>query len=273
MTIPHVTLNDGHRIPQLGFGVWQVSREQIVPTVVGALEAGYRHIDTAAIYDNEEGVGEAIRASGLAREDLFVTTKLWNSRHGDARVALEESLQRLGLDYLDLFLIHWPVPGLDRRVQAWEAMEQAQADGLIRSIGLANFLPEYLEESLAQGRVVPSVNQIEYHPSFQQRDAEEANSRNGIVTEAYSPLGLGSDLSSLTVGRIAERIGKTPAQVVLRWHLQSGRIVIPKSVTPSRIVENLAVTGFELTDEDIADINGLDEGNLLVADPHRMRMM
>lgn len=273
MTIPTIQLNDGHSIPQLGFGVWQISPQEVVPAVLTAFETGYRHVDTAAIYNNESGVGQAIRESGIPREQLFITTKLWNARHGDARAALEESLERLGLDYLDLFLIHWPVPGLNLRVQAWEALEQAQADGLTRSIGLANFLPQYLADILAHDGVIPAVNQIEYHPSYQQRGAEMTNIRNGIITEAYSPLGLGVDLQHPVVDEIARRLEKAPAQVVLRWHLQAGRIAIPKSVTPSRIAENFAVTDFELSSDDHATIDSLDAGNLMVADPHHMRMM
>lgn len=271
MSIPNIPLNDGRTIPQLGFGVWQVSAEDIVPSVSTALDVGYRHIDTAAIYGNEEGVGQAIAESGIPREDLFVTTKLWNGRHGDARVALEESLERLRLDYLDLYLIHWPVPGLDKRVDAWKEMEQAQSEGLIRSIGVANFLPHYLIEILEQGSVVPAVNQIECHPSYQQRGVEEVNAEHGIVTQAYSPLGLGGDLGDPVITGIAEALDKTPAQVILAWHLQAGRIVIPKSVTPSRIAENFAVTDVVLSPDQVAAIDALEAGNLLVADPDEMR--
>lgn len=269
MSIPTVTLNDGHRIPQLGFGVWQVSSSDVVPAVSQALETGYRHIDTAAAYGNEAGVGKAIADSGLAREDLFVTTKLFNDRHGEARVALEESLERLGLDYLDLYLIHWPVPGVDKRVEAWAELEQARAEGLIRSIGVSNFLPRFLTEILEGGSVVPAVNQIEYHPTYQQRELEALNTSHGIATEAYSPLGLGEDLDR--VAGIAGRVGRTPAQVILRWHLQAGRVVIPKSVTPSRIAENFAVTDFELSAEDVAAIDALESGNRLAFHPEEVR--
>ncbi|MET7335342.1 aldo/keto reductase [Nonomuraea sp. NPDC005650] len=271
MSIPNVTLNDGHRIPQLGFGVWQVSRRDIVRTVSAALEVGYRHIDTASAYGNEAGVGQAIRESDIPREDLFITTKLDNSDQGRARQALEDSLRRLGLDYLDLYLIHWPVPGLDKRVEAWEAMEQAQAEGLIRSIGVSNFTPRYLTEIIEHGSVVPAVNQIEYHPTFQQRDVETANAEHGIVTEAYSPLGMGSAPRNRVVADIAERTGRTSAQVVLRWHVQAGPVVIPKSVTPPRIAENFAVSDFQLSSADLAAIDALDTGKPLGWDPETVR--
>lgn len=270
MSIPTVSLNDGHRIPQLGFGVWQVSTREIVPVVSTALRVGYRHIDTAAVYGNEEGVGQAIRESGIPREDLFLTTKLWNDRHGDARAALEESLDRLGLDYLDLYLIHFPGSGRGHRVQAWAAMQEAQADGLIRSTGVANFMPRHLDEILTTGGRTPAVNQIEYHPTAQQTQVEGINAEHGIATEAYSPLGLGEDLDHPAVAAIADRLGRTPAQVILRWHLQAGRIVIPKSVTPARIAENFAVTDFAITDGDSAALDRLDARNFLVANPDRL---
>ena len=267
MTIPNVELNDGNVIPQLGFGVWQVSDEEVVPAVAKALEVGYRHIDTAAIYRNEKGVGQAIADSGVAREDLWVTTKLWNDRHTDARAALEESLEKLGLDYVDLYLIHWPVPGQDKRLEAWEAMERAKADGLVKSIGVSNFLPHFVREVLDAGSTVPAVNQVELHPTFQQRDVQSIDSNHRIVTEAYSPLGTGADLSNGTIGEIAARHGKTPAQVIIRWHLQAGRIVIPKSVTPERIAQNFDVTDFALSATDLEAIDALDSGNRVNANP------
>jgi len=264
---PTRTLNDGRKIPQLGFGVWQISEEQVVPAVLKALEVGYRHIDTAMIYGNEAGVGRAVRESGLPREEIFVTTKLWNTDHERAREALEESLERLGFDYVDLYLIHWPVAGVDKRVEAWAAMEQARAEGLIRSIGLSNFTPRFLSEILGKGTVAPAANQVEYHPTFQQRAVEAANAAAGVVTQAWSPLGQAKDLGNAVLGRIAKEVGRTSAQVVLRWHLQAGRVAIPKSVTPTRIAENFAITDFVLTPEQIAAIDALDSGSRLGADP------
>lgn len=270
MSIPQVTLNDGYQIPQLGFGVWQVSTGDIVPVVETALETGYRHIDTAAVYGNEEGVGQAICTSGIAREELFITTKLWNDRHTDARAAIQESLDRIGLDYLDLYLIHFPRGTRKKRVRAWTVMQEAQAEGLIRSIGVANFPAHRLDEILENGAAVPAVNQIEYHPTAQQRDLEATNAARGIVTEAYSPLGLGEDLAQPAITGIAQQIECTPAQVILRWHLQAGRVVIPKSVTPSRIAENYAAVGPRLSEHDMTAIDALDAGNFVVANPATM---
>lgn len=267
MTIPNLTLNDGQQIPQLGFGVWQVSPEEVVPAVSSALQSGYRHIDTAAIYGNEEGVGKAIKESGIPRDELFVTTKLWNNRHDDARAALEESLGKLGLDHVNLYLIHWPTPDAGNRFAAWESMQQAQRDGLATSIGVSNFLPNFVNEFVDRGGVVPAVNQVELHPTFQQRDVQTTDAGHGITTEAYSPLGTGADLKNEAISTIARRLGKSPAQVIIRWHLQAGRIVIPKSVTPSRISENFAVTDFALSDADVAAINALDAGNRVNSDP------
>ena len=267
MSIGDVALNDGRLIPQLGLGVSRISAQQVVPTVSSALEIGYRHIDTAPSYGDERGVGRAIRESGIARDEVFITTKLGNDRHGDARAALEESLERLGLEYVDLYLIHWPVPRVNKSVLAWHALEQAQADGLVRSIGVSNFTARYLDQILEQSSVSPAVNQIECHPSLQQRGIESANAERGIVTVAYSPLGLGIDLRDETVAAIAERLGKTPAQVVLRWHLQAGRVVIPKAVSPSHIAENFALADFDLRAEEIAAIDDLEAGNRLGWDP------
>lgn len=270
MTIPTLTLNDGRSIPQLGFGVWQVPGGRTAAVVSTALETGYRHIDTATDYGNERGVGEALRDSGIPRDELFVTTKLNNPDQGRARAALEDSLDLLGLDYVDLYLIHWPVPRAGLFVRAWHALEQAQADGLARSIGVSNFTPRFLDQILTDGTVVPAVNQVEYHPTFQQRDVAEKDAAHGIVTEAYSPLGMGTGPRNEVVGRIAERLGRTSAQVILRWHLQQGRVAIPKSVTPSRIAENFAVAGFELSAADLAAIDALDTGQYLGWDPEHV---
>ncbi len=267
--VPVLTMNDGRTIPQLGFGVWQVSTDDIVPAVAKALEVGYRHIDTAAIYGNEEGVGRAIADSGIPRSELFVTTKLWNSRHGrsEAVAAAEESLAKLGLDYVDLYLIHWPTPGRGRFVDAWLGLEDVRERGLSRSIGVSNFLPDHLQQVIEAGQVVPAVNQIEVHPTLVQRDVIAANDANGVLTEAYSPLGLSEDLTDPTVTSIAEDVGRSPAQVILRWHLQQGRIVFPKSVTPARIEENFAVFDFELSGDQLAAIDGVDRGNRLGLHP------
>lgn len=270
MSIPALTMNDGRSIPQLGFGVWQITGGKTVPTVLTALEAGYRHIDTAAAYGNERGVGQAIREAGIPREDLFVTTKLDTTDMGRARAALEDSLNALGLDHVDLYLIHWPVPRHRRRFDAWVAMERAQDEGLVRSIGVSNFTPRYLQEIIDLGGTVPAVNQIEYHPSYQQRMLQACASEQDILTEAYSPLGMGAGPRDRTITQIAQQHDVTPAQVILRWHLQQSRVAIPKSVTPSRIVENLAVSGFELTADDIAAIDALDTGTYLGWDPEHV---
>ncbi|OYO18610.1 oxidoreductase [Enemella dayhoffiae] len=265
--VPSITLNDGHTIPQLGFGVWQVSTEDIQPAVRKALEVGYRHIDTAAVYGNEEGVGAAIRESGVPREELFITTKLWNDRHGDVRAALSESLERLGVDQVDLYLTHWPVAGQNQHVQAWQQLEQVRAEGLTRSIGVSNHQRSHLTEILDQGSVVPAVNQIEVHPTFTQSELVDFNAEHGIVTEAWSPLGQAKDLESDAVVELARELGRTPAQVILRWHLQRGLVVFPKSITPSRIEENFDVLDFELDEAALARISGLDAGNRIGPDP------
>ncbi|GAB3711060.1 aldo/keto reductase [Mariniluteicoccus flavus] len=268
--VPTITLNDGTTIPQLGFGVWQVSGDDIVDAVSTALEVGYRHIDTAAIYGNEEGVGEAIKKSGIARDELFVTTKLWNNRHDDAKAALTESLGKLGLDHVDLYLTHWPVPQQDKYLEAWLSMEKLQAEGLTRSIGVSNHQKDHLEKVLDQATVTPAVNQIEIHPTFAQRELVAFNDSHGIRTEAWSPLGQAQDLESDEVTSIAEAVGRTPGQVVLRWHIQRGLIVFPKSVTPERIRSNFAIFDFELSADQMKAIDGLDAGNRIGADPDTM---
>ena len=269
-TVPTITLNNGVEMPQLGFGVWQVPDDEAAAAVSTALEAGYRSIDTAAIYGNERGTGRAVAASGLPREELFVTTKLWNSDHGhdSALRALDTSLGKLGLDYVDLYLIHWPQPRRDAYTETWRALEKIAADGRARAIGVSNFHPAHLSRVVAEGTVVPAVNQIELHPQLPQAELRALHAQYGIATEAWSPLGQGKGLlDSPVIGAIAERHGRTPAQVVLRWHLQLGNVVIPKSVTPSRVRENADVFGFELAENDLSELAGLDSGTRLGPDP------
>ncbi|MFF0965408.1 aldo/keto reductase [Streptomyces sp. NPDC003703] len=268
--VPPIILNNGVEMPQLGFGVWQVPDDEAERAVTSALEAGYRSIDTAAIYGNEEGTGRAVAASGLPREDLFVTTKLWNGDQGyDSTLrAFDTSLAKLGLEYVDLYLIHWPMPSKGTYVDTYKAFEKLLADGRVRAIGTSNFLPEHLRELIAETSVIPAVNQIELHPHLQQRAAREYHAEQGIATEAWSPLGSGKGLLEVpAVVAIARKHGRTPAQVVLRWHLQLGNIVIPKSVTPSRIKENIEVFDFSLDDEDLAAISALNEDRRLGPHP------
>ncbi|MFH8607317.1 aldo/keto reductase [Streptomyces sp. NPDC018029] len=268
--VPPIILNNGVEMPQLGFGVWQVPDDEAEKAVATALEAGYRSIDTAAIYGNEEGTGKAIAASGVAREELFVTTKLWNADQGhDATLrAFDTSLEKLGLDYVDLYLIHWPVPSKDAYVDTYKAFEKIHADGRAKSIGVSNFLPEHLERLTGETSIIPAVNQIELHPHLQQRAAREFHAEQGIATEAWSPLGSGRGLLEVpAIVAIARKHGRSPAQIVLRWHIQLGNIVIPKSVTPSRIKENIDVYGFELDPEDMAAISALNEDRRIGPDP------
>ena len=265
--VPGLDLNNGIRIPQLGYGVFQIPPESTREAVESALEAGYRHIDTAAAYRNEAAVGAAVAASGISREDLFITTKLRNGDQGRARAAFEESLEALGLDQVDLYLIHWPVPSQGLFLQAWQDLEQICSDGLARAIGVSNFLPEHLEELTRAANVPPAVNQIELHPSFQQRALADASRRHGMAVEAYSPLGQSEDLANTTVIEIARRHEATPAQVVLAWHLASGNIAIPKTATPERMRENLDAVRVELTPRDMEQINELDAGRRIGADP------
>jgi 2,5-diketo-D-gluconate reductase A len=267
--VPTITLNDGRAIPQLGIGVWQVSNDDIVATVAKALEVGYRHIDTAQGYQNEQGVGEAFAASGLSRDEVWITTKLANGKHerSDAVTELKTSLSKLGMEYVDLYLIHWPTPNSGDYVETWRGMQDALEQGLTKSIGVSNFQPDHLDKLVADGGVVPAVNQIEIHPTFANQTAVDGSLKHGIKIESWSPLGLGADLNNPTVAEIAARTGKTPAQVIIRWHLQKGYIVFPKSITPSRIEENFNVFDFELTADDVAAIDALDAGNRTGPDP------
>ena len=264
MSVPNVELNDGHSIPQLGFGVFQIDPEETARAVSAALEVGYRHIDTAEMYGNERGVGEAIRASGLDRGDVYVTSKLNNSFHrpDDARPAFDRTLSELGFDYVDLFLIHWPLPTLydGDFVSTWKTLEEFRADGRARSIGVSNFQVEHLERLAAETDTVPAVNQIELHPYLQNGEVRSYDEANGIATEAWSPIAQGEVLDDAVVTEIAERVGRTPAQVVLRWQVQQGNVVFPKSVTPERIRENFEIFDFELEPGDIERIDGLDRG-------------
>ena len=267
--IPFITLNNGVTIPQVGFGTFQVAPDKTQQTVESAFEAGYRHIDTAAGYYNEAGVGAAIKASGLPRDEVFVTTKLRNGDQGyeSALAAFEASRAALDVDVVDLYLIHWPSPARGLYVETWRAFEKLLADGAVRAIGVSNFLPEHLTTLLETAEVVPAVNQIEVHPTFQHAATVAASRAAGLAVEAYSPLGRGADLTSDAVTEIAAARGVTPAQVVLRWHLQQGTIVIPKSNNPERIKANLDVVGFELSADEMTRIDALESGNRTGADP------
>ncbi|OZM72403.1 oxidoreductase [Amycolatopsis antarctica] len=268
-TVPTVSLNNSVAIPQLGFGVFQVPADETAKAVTTALDAGYRSIDTAAVYKNESGVGQAIRESGIARDELFVTTKLWNADQGydSALRAFDVSLEKLGLDRLDLYLIHWPLPKRDSYVDTWRALEKLYADGRVRAIGVSNFTQAHLRRLFDETEIVPAVNQVELHPQLQQADLRAFHAEHGIATEAWSPLAQGALLGEQTITSLGDKYGKTPAQIVLRWHLQVGNVVIPKSVTPSRVAENIDVFDFELADDDIAAIGELDTGTRTGADP------
>jgi 2,5-diketo-D-gluconate reductase A len=272
MTVPTVALNTGAAMPQLGFGVFQVPPRDTEQAVSTALEAGYRSIDTAAMYRNEDGVGRAVAASGIPRDQLFVTTKLDNPTHrsGDVERAFEQSLERLGLDYLDLYLIHWPLPAADRYVPVWRTLQNVAGDGRARAIGVSNFQIAHLERLFAEADVVPAVNQVELHPYLTQEPLRAFHAEHGIVTEAWSPLGQGGELlSEPTVTGVAEKYGITPAQAVLRWHLQMGTVAIPKSVTPERIRSNFDIFGFELADDDVESISAVNADRRLGPDPDR----
>jgi len=260
---PMLTLNTGATMPQLGFGVFKVPNHETAKAVATALDVGYRSIDTAAMYGNEEGVGQAIADSGIPRQELFVTTKLNNDAHGhdNALRAFDDSRRRLGLDYLDLYLIHWPMPRQDKYVDTWRALEELHRDGVARAIGVSNFQIAHLQRVIEETDTVPAVNQIELHPYLVQDELRRYDTEHGIRTEAWSPIARGGTLlTDPLVVALAEKYGRTSAQIVIRWHLQLGNVVIPKSVTPSRIAENFDVFDFELAEDDIASISGLDRG-------------
>jgi 2,5-diketo-D-gluconate reductase A len=267
--VPRVTLRPEVEIPQLGYGVFQVPPKETEEVVALALRAGYRHIDTAAAYRNEGPVGQAIHASEIPREEIFVTTKCFNDDHGKdkAKRAFKASLERLELEHIDLYLIHWPVPSHDLYVETWQAFIELQAEGLVRAIGVSNFQPAHLERIVAETGVVPAINQVELHPYFQQAGLRHEHDQLEIVTEAWSPLGQGLELEGPVIVAIAEAHGKTPAQTIIRWHLQLGNVVIPKSVTPARIEENFDVFDFELSGEEMERIRELDAGKRIGPDP------
>jgi 2,5-diketo-D-gluconate reductase A len=274
--VPLLELNDGNQIPQLGFGVFQIDPSETAEAVTRALETGYRHIDTAEMYGNEREVGEGIRQSGIDRADVFVTSKLNNSFHEPdaARRAFDSTLEALGFDHVDLFLIHWPLPTLydGDYVSTWQTLEEFKNDGRARSIGLSNFQVEHLERLAAETDAIPAVNQIELHPYFQNREVRAYDDEHEIATEAWSPIAQGEVLDDRAIGEIAERVDRTPAQVVLRWHIQRGNIVFPKSVTPERIRENFEIFDFELEDSELERIDELDRGEGGRTGPHPDRM-
>lgn len=267
---PTITLNNGVEMPQLGLGVWQVADDVAQSIVEHALSEGYRAIDTAKIYDNESGVGRALASTGVARSDIFVTTKLWNSDQGRATTvdAFDASLDRLGVDYVDLYLIHWPRPKAGLFVETWEVCEEIYASGRARAIGVSNFEPEHLEQLAHAGLTVPAVNQIECHPRLQQKVNREYHRAHGIVTTAWSPLGQGTVLEDSVLTSIANSHAKSVAQVIIRWHIQLGNTVIPKSVTPARVTENFAVFDFELSDSEMAQIADLDSDGRMGPHPN-----
>jgi len=267
--IPHIPLGGHGAIPQLGFGVFQVPRAQTAEVVAQALSVGYRHIDTAAAYRNEAGVGEALRSSGTDRDEVFVTTKCWNDDQGyeQARRACAASLERLGFDRVELYLIHWPVPAHDRYVDTWRAFIELREQGLVRSIGVSNFKQAHLQRVIEETGVTPAINQVELHPYFQQAELRRTHEQLGILTESWSPLAQGLVLEDPTILRIAEAHSRTTGQVVIRWHLQLGNVVIPKSVTPERIRQNFEVLDFQLSDAEMRAIEGLDRGQRIGPDP------
>lgn len=268
--IEFVGLNDGTRIPQLGLGTYRLDDDDAYRVVTDALEIGYRHIDTASMYRNEEGIGRAIRDSGIPRNELYITTKLWNGEQPHARDALGRSLDKLGLDHVNLYLVHWPAPARGTYVDAWQQLEQLRADGLTTSIGVSNFMEEHLDAIAAVSDVVPVLNQVELHPLFQQTELRAVHAARGIATEAWGPLGhgsvdMGTEIPALE--NLAEKYGKTIAQVVLRWHLQEGNIVFPKTTSKERLVENIALFDFEIDDADMDEIRAFDRGERIGAHP------
>jgi 2,5-diketo-D-gluconate reductase A len=268
--VPTTTLNNGVQIPVLGFGVFQIPPAETAAAVSSALDSGYRLVDTAAGYGNERGVGEAVRRSGIPRDDIFVTTKLANSDHGydNAMRAFDASLSELGFETVDLYLVHWPLPAHDLYVETWRALQKLAEDGRARAIGVSNFTPAHLQRLLDETDVVPVLNQVELHPYFQQGDLRAFHARHAIVTEAWSPLGQGKALlDDPTLVALADRLQRSTAQVVLRWHLQLGNVVIPKSVTPERIAANIDVFDFTLTDDDMSALGGLEKGERMGPDP------
>jgi diketogulonate reductase-like aldo/keto reductase len=267
--VPEVTLNNGIKMPQIGFGVFRVPEGETTPAVLSAIEAGYRGIDTASLYGNEAAVGEAVAQCGLPREQLFITTKLWNDDQGyeSAFRAFEQSLRRLGLDYVDLYLIHWPVPAKSAYLDTWQAFEEIYASGRARAIGVSNFQPWHLQPVLDRRGIEPAVNQVELHPAFRQDQVRAFDRAHGIVTEAWSPLAQGDILADPVITTLSRGYGKTPAQIVLRWHIELGNVVIPKSVRPSRIRENIDIFDFSLAADDMQAIRALDRGARTGPDP------
>ena len=271
VSVPTVTLNNGVEMPQLGFGVWQITPdERATQAVLTAFDAGYRAVDTARIYTNEGGVGAALEASDLARSDVFVTTKLWNNEQGYDSVlrAFDNSLAKLGTDYIDMYLVYWPVPFRNRYVETWRAFEKLYSDGRVRAIGVSNFEPNHLRTLLDSANVVPALNQIEFHPYLQQHELYSLHRELGIATESWSPLGQGTVLEDPVIGAIAQRLERTPAQVILRWQLQLGNIVVPKSATESRIRENIALFDFELSGDDMDALAAIHRGERVGQHPN-----
>lgn len=266
---PKLELNSGQRIPQVGLGVYKVSGESAEPLILQAFEAGYRRIDTAAFYGNEPEVGAAVRNSGLAREEIFVTTKVWKDDHGYDRAleAIDESLKRLDIDYIDMLLIHWPSPKLGKFVETWAAFQQAQESGKIRGIGVSNFQPNHLTQLLEAGGTVPAINQVELHPGLQQEELRAFNSSHGILTEAWSPLARGKFNESEVIEKLSAKHQRSATQIIVRWHIQLGNLVIPKTATASRLAGNISVFDFKLDDEDLAAIKSLEAGLRTGPDP------
>ncbi|MGQ3210603.1 MAG: aldo/keto reductase [Shinella sp.] len=265
-----ITFHDGNSIPQVGLGVWQTPNDTAVTAVKAALATGYRHIDTAAIYENEQGVGEGISTSGVDRSEIFLTTKLWNSDQGYEQTlkAFDASLKRLGTDYVDLYLIHWPAPSRGQYVDTWKAFIQLQKEGRARSIGVSNFYPVHLQRLIDETGITPVINQIELHPDFPQTETRAYHDKHRIITQSWSPLGQGTLLENPVVAKVAAKHGRTPAQVITRWHIDNGLVVIPKSVTPSRIAENFKVFDFKLDAEDMQTFTSLEkDGKRIGPDP------